>query len=259
MDGYVVKSWNDISLWQGDCLQLMHNIEDKSIDLIIADLPYGSTDCDWDNKINLSLFWERCNRIITDSGCIALTSSQPFTTDLINSNRKMFRYCWIWDKKKGGNIMNCKYQPYKVHEEIVIFSKSTASRSSNVMNYYPIMEEAKRKRVAKNYKKSEIYAKANVKEDFNKLYTQTYPKSIVTISNSNQHIKVHPTQKPVELFEYIIKTYTSEGMKILDPCCGSGTSLEACFKLKRKAIGMELESKYIDLIASRINNITMEK
>ena len=252
------SSWGDINLWHGDCLELMKDIEDNSIDLLLTDLPYGSTDCDWDIKIDLDVFWKEVKRIITDSGCVAMTASQPFTTDLIVSNREMFRYCWEWNKGKGGNIMACKYQPYKIHEEILIFGKSGASKSKNnkCMNYFPIMEEMARSRIGKNYKKSEIYSTGKMEEGFSKQYTHTYPKSIINISNAKQSGKIHPTQKPVELFEYLIKTYTTEGMTVLDPCCGSGTTLEACHNLNRTCIGIEADKKYYDLICQRMTSLS---
>lgn len=254
MDGYISDVFGDISIWQGDCLKLMKHIGDSSIDLLLTDLPYGSTDCEWDIKIDLEEFWIEVKRIITSNGCIAMTASQPYSTDLINSNREMFKYCWIWDKGKGGNIMSCKYQPYKVHEEVLIFSKGAATKTkgNNPMNYYPIMEEMKRSRIGRNYKKSDIYSTGKMEEGYSKQYTHTYPKSIIKISNAKQGGKIHPTQKPVELFEYLIRTYTTDGMTILDPCSGSGTTLEASLKLGRRCIGIEADKKYYDLICDRI-------
>lgn len=253
-----MKSWDKVQLWNGDCLTLMDQIEDNSIDLILTDLPYGTTDCSWDKKLNLDVFWKQCKRTITNKGCIALTSSQPFTTDLINSNREMFRYCWTWNKGKGGNIMSCAYQPYKIHEDIIIFSKSGASKSKNgnSMNYFPIMEPMKNKRIGKNYNKSNIFATSKTVTGYSKEYTHTYPKSIINISNAKQEGKIHPTQKPVELFKYLIETYTLPEMKVLDPCCGSGSCLVASYQLGRECIGIEIDEKYYNLIRKRMDSFS---
>ena len=236
----------------------MQEIADGSIDLIIGDLPYGSTDCDWDKKLDLVKFWEQINRIVSDKGCIALTASQPFTTDLINSNRSMFKYCWVWNKSKGGNIMSCKYQPYKTHEDIVIFSKGLAARNNGKkeMNYYPKMEVGDRVRVGKNYGESQIFASGKMQAGFAKTYDQKYPKSIINISNAKQAGKIHPTEKPVELFKYLIETYTLPGMKVLDPCCGSGACLEASYQLDRECIGIEISEEYCNLIRQRMDLLT---
>ena len=253
-----MNTWGQLQLWQGDCLQLMKDLGDGSIDLIIADLPYGITDCHWDHKLDLVNFWVECNRVITQRGCIALTSVQPFTTDLIISNRSMFRYSWVWNKSKGGNMMSCAYQPYKVHEEILIFSKSGANRNNTgeCMNYYPIMEKMDKKRVGKNYNKSEAFGSSKLRKGYSKEYSEKYPKSIINISNAKQGGKIHPTQKPVGLMEYLITTYTVPGMKVLDPCCGSGVVLEACYKLGRAGIGIEIEDKYCHLIRQRMDALT---
>lgn len=250
------NTWNSVQLWQGDCLQLMSNLGEGEIDLVIGDLPYGTTDCGWDHQLDLKLFWNQINRVITKRGCIALTSSQPFTTQLIMSNREMFRYSWVWDKGKGGNIMSCKYQPYKVHEDILIFSKSGASRGGETMNYYPIMEKMEKSRVGRNYKKSEIFSTGKMEEGFSKVYDSKYPKSIIKISNAKQKGKIHPTEKPVELFEYLINTYTVSGMKVLDPCCGGGGALVAGYKLGREVIGIEANDKYCQLIQQRMCALT---
>lgn len=232
-----------IELIQGDCLEKMKDIPNGSIDMILCDLPYGTTACKWDTIIPFESLWALYKRIIKDNGAIVLTASQPFTSALVMSNIKMFKYEWVWDKKKGGNIMNLKSQPYKVHENILVFSKNTH-------NYYPIMTEQK-ERTGKTYSKGE----ANGIENYGDIrtYNKKYPKSILEESNANQKGKTHPTQKPVALFEYLIKTYTNEGDTVLDNCMGSGTAGVACKNLNRNFIGIELDPEYFKIAEKRIN------
>jgi len=227
---------------QGDCLEVMQDIEDKSIDAIISDPPYGSTACKWDTIIPFEPLWKQYKRIIKDNGAIVLTASQPFTSKLIMSNIGMFKYEWIWDKKKGGNIMNLKSQPYKVHENILVFSKEKH-------NYYPIMIDQK-ERTGKTYSKGEANGIINYGDI--RIYNKKYPKSILEKSNANQKDKIHPTQKPVALFEYLIKTYTNEGDLVLDNCIGSGTTAVACERLGRRWIGIEKDLSYCTIARERI-------
>jgi site-specific DNA-methyltransferase (adenine-specific) len=232
-----------IELIQGDCLEVMKDIPDKNIDAIISDPPYGTTACKWDTIIPFEPLWEQYKRIIKDNGAIVLTASQPFTSALVMSNVKMFKYEWVWDKKKGGNIMNLKSQPYKVHENILVFSK-------NPHNYYPIMTEQK-ERTGKTYSRGEANGISNYGDT--RIYNKKYPKSILEESNANQKGKLHPTQKPVALFEYLIKTYTNEGDLVLDNCMGSGTTGVACKNLNRNFIGIELDPEYFKIAEKRIN------
>ena len=217
-----------IELIQGDCLEKMKDIPDKSIDMILCDLPYGTTACKWDIVIPFEPLWEQYKRIIKDRGAIVLFGSEPFSSYLRMSNIKQYKYDWVWDKKKGGNIMNLKQQPYKVYELISVFAGG---------NYYPIMTEQK-PRTGKTYSAGE----ANGIENYGDLrhYDKKYPKSIIEESNANQNGKVHPTQKPVALLEYLIKTYTLERETVLDNCMGSGTTGVACKNLNRNFIGIEL-------------------
>ena len=236
-------------IYLGDCLELMKEIDDKSIDLILCDLPYGTTKCSWDTIIPFEPLWKQYKRVIKDNGAIVLTASQPFTSALVMSNIKDFRYCWVWDKKKGGNIMNLKSQPYKVHEDVCVFSIKPHL-------YYPIMTEQK-ERTGKTYSKGE----ANGIENYGDIrtYNKKYPKSILEISNADQREKIHPTQKPVALFEYLIKTYTNEGNLVLDNCAGSGTTAIACINTNRNYILMEKEQKYYDVINERIKKHTEQQ
>ena len=237
----------DIELWQGDCLELMKDIPDKSIDMILCDLPYGTTACKWDVIIPFEPLWEQYNRIIKDNGAIVLFGSEPFSSYLRMSNIKNFKYDWIWNKKKGGNPLLSKIQPIKITENISVFGK-------NKVNYYPIMTERdKPKNRGKNTgKKSETTNNAWVE---NKTYTHLYPKNIIEFSNASQKGKLHPTQKPVALLEYLIKTYTNEGETVLDNCMGSGSTGVACKNLNRKFIGIELDDTYYEIAKNRINGI----
>jgi site-specific DNA-methyltransferase (adenine-specific) len=227
---------------QGDCLERMKEIPDGSVDMVLADPPYGTTACKWDTVIDLPLMWEQLKRAIKPNGAIVMTASQPFTSALVMSNPKMFKYCWVWDKKKGGNIMSLKWQPYKTHEDIVIFCKSA-------VNYHPIKTPQKL-RTGKTYSSGEANGIKNYGDS--RLYNDKHPKSILEISNANQKGKVHPTQKPVALMEYLISTYTNEGETVLDFTMGSGTTGVACKNLGRDFIGIELDQNYFDIAEQRI-------
>jgi site-specific DNA-methyltransferase (adenine-specific) len=232
-----------IDLYKGDCLEVMRTIPDASIDAIITDPPYGTTACKWDSVIDFSLMWEQLNRIIKPNGAIVLFGSEPFSSALRMSNIKNYKYDWIWDKKLGGNSMLVKKQPSRVVENIMVFNKH---------NYYPQMEE-RGKPVYKNNKNKATYESANKHNDKavrvkNNIY---YPKSIISIYN-NRRGKVHPTQKPVELLEYLIKTYTQENETVLDFTMGSGTTGVAAKNLNRNFIGIEQDEKYFKIAEQRI-------
>ena len=238
-------------IYNEDCLEGMKRIPDKSIDMILCDLPYGTTACKWDTIIPLEALWEQYDRIIKDNGAIVLFGSEPFSSSLRMSNLKMFKYDWIWNKKKGGNPLLSKIQPIKIYEVVSVFGKGK-------VNYYPIMvDRDKPKARGKNKgKTSETTNNAFTK---NKVYTQYYPKAIIEFSNANQRNKLHPTQKPVALFEYLIKTYTNEGETVLDNCMGSGTTGVACINTHRNFIGMELDKHYCDIANERIQKSMQDK
>ena len=229
----------------GDCLELMKDIPDGSIDMILCDLPYGTTACKWDTVIPFEPLWEQYNRIIKDNGAIVLFGSEPFSTELRHSNLSMFRYDWIWEKEQGANFMLCKYQPYKVHEIISVFSK-------NRHNYYPQMTEGK----------PYISGKGNSGEITNcvtKIQTKNngtrYPRSIQKFTTDKSKGSLHPTQKPVALLEYLIKTYTNEGEIVLDNCMGSGSTCVACVNTNRHYIGFELDPNYYDIACKRLDEV----
>ena len=233
-----------IKLYKGDCLEIMDKLiaEGVKVDAIITDPPYGTTACKWDSIIPFDKVWERLNKLIKPNGAIVLFGSEPFSSALRMSNIKNYKYDWIWDKKKGGNIMLLKQQPYKVHEIISVFN-------TNKETYYPIME-AQTPRTGKTYSAGE----ANGIKNYGDLrhYDKKYPKSILEISNANQNGKQHPTQKPVALMEYLIKTYTNEKETVLDCFMGSGTTGVACINTNRKFIGIEKDETYFKIAQDRI-------
>ena len=235
-----------MQLLQGDCLELLPTIPDQSVDMILTDPPYGTTACKWDSIIPLEPMWKELKRVIKKNGAIVMTASQPFTTTLISSNIKDYKYNWVWDKKKHVNAMLAKYQPLKVHEDIAIFSVSPHQ-------YFPIKEQRK-PRVDKErfIKNGDNFGGKTVKRKYSNPDGLYNPKSILEVSNANQKGKVHPTQKPVALMEYLIKTYTNEGETVLDFTMGSGTTGVACKNLNRDFIGMELDPDYFEIAKNRI-------
>lgn len=241
---------DNIKLYHGDCLEIMLNIEDKSVDMILCDLPYGTTACKWDVVIPFDKLWEQYERIIKDNGVIALFGSEPFSSTLRVSNIKMFRHDWVWHKDKSGNFMNCKFEPMKVHETISIFGKKKGI-------YNPIMEI----RSEENKRKNKPRVNTSNIINTNEFYTENsvgnndykYPTS-VKYFNSVRGGK-HPTQKPTDLLEYLIKTYTNEDMLVLDNCMGSGSTGVACKNLNRKFIGIELDENYFKIAQNRILGI----
>ena len=233
-------------IYNMDCLEGMKAIPDKSIDLILCDLPYGTTACSWDNIIPFEPLWEQYERIIKDNGAVVLTASQPFSSALVMSNPKLFRYEWVWDKKNPTNFAMAKKQPLKYHETILVFAKKQTE-------YYPIKWRGKpnhKQGLLKNDQQSEVYGK--IKRTKDNLSGMKYPRSIIEISKHSSQGGLHPTQKPVALFEYLVKTYTNEGDVVLDNCMGSGTTAIACLNTNRNYIGFELDKNYFDIANERI-------
>jgi site-specific DNA-methyltransferase (adenine-specific) len=246
-----------IQLFKGDCLVEMQNIPDKSIDAIICDLPYGTTSCKWDTIIKFEPLWEQYKRIIKDNGAIVLFGSQPFTSALVMSNPKWFKYQFIWNKKQGGNFQLAKYQPIKIHEDICVFGGGR-------VNYFPIMEEADLSKNRPN--KKEMGNTTGLKHLSSGVYIYSenrdekkrFPKSIIEIhargAECNSLNRIHPTQKPEALLEYLIKTYTNECDTVLDNTMGSGTTGVACKNLNRSFIGIEMDDKYFEIAKHRIES-----
>jgi len=235
----------------GDCLELMKDIPNGSIDMILCDLPYGTTACKWDTIIPFDKLWEQYERIIKPNGAIVLTASQPFTSALVMSNPKMFKYEWIWKKTRYSGNLNATRMPLKAHESVLIFAKGKTK-------YFPIKTEApehlidKRKTINPSivkdggaYNGSKGFVNIRKKDDGTR-----YPISVQEFKNPNNN-SLHPTQKPIELMEYLVKTYTNEGDMVLDNTMGSGTTNLACIKLNRKSIGIEKEKQYYDVAVRR--------
>ena len=231
------------SVNNGNCLELMNDIDDKSIDMILCDLPYGVSDCKWDSVIPFEPLWAHYKRIIKDNGAIVLFGSEPFSSYLRISNIKQYKYDWIWNKRKPGNIFLAKYQPMKTHEIISVFNSKI---------FYPIKTPRDKIKQSKNYGTGEAMGGDKSKENELYIYTDKNPISILDFSNASQNGKFHPAQKPVALFEYLIKTYTNEGELVLDNCAGSGTTAIACLKTNRNYILIEQESKYCEIANRRI-------
>ncbi len=242
-----------IDLRKGDCLELMRDLPNESIDMILADLPYGTTKCKWDTIIPFDKLWEQYERIIKPKGAIVLTANQPFTSALIMSNPKLFRYEWIWEKSRPTGFPMAKHRPMKNHETIIVFSKSPATYTpSGFMNYYPQGVEECDRIIKRTNKHKTATNGGDLGTEIHS--TQTgFPKTILKIKNTNKDSKNHPTEKPVELMEYLIKTYTNEGEVVLDNTMGSGTTGVACINTNRSFIGMELDDKYFEIAKARIN------
>lgn len=241
-------------LFNEDCLKVMPEIADKSIDMILCDLPYGTTACKWDTIIPFDKLWEQYERIIKDNGAIVLTASQPFTSVLVASNLKMFKYEWIWDKKRITNPMLAKKQPLKQHENILVFYKKQCNYNSQ-----PYLKNTKGLLSNKNLGKThttDTMGNSNLitSENTNEFgYARSLITEIPVMNNlSTDKSGLHPTQKPLALMEYLIKTYTNEGDLVLDNTFGSNTTGLACKNLNRKYIGIEMDSNYFEIGVKRI-------
>lgn len=232
-----------VDLKCGDCLEIMKDISDKSIDMILCDLPYGTTKNKWDSIIPLNELWEQYERIIKDNGAIVLFSQMPFTAELVNSNLKLFRYEWIWKKENGTGFLNAKKMPLKIHENILVFYKKLPTYNPQMRTGFKPYK-CKQGRHSTNYG---AYEQGHITESNG----ERYPIDIIEFKKDTG---LHPTQKPVALLEYLIKTYTNEGDVVLDNCMGSGTTGVACKKLNRNFIGIELDEKYFNIAKERIEN-----
>lgn len=246
------------NLWlmKGDCLERMKEIPDGSIDMVLADVPYGTTACAWDSIIPLEPMWEQVKRIIKPNGAIVMTASQPFTTTLISSNMRMFKYCWVWEKSKATGHLNAKKRPMVKHEDIVVFYGKQPTYNPQGLIEKEVPTISKGDRGKKGIGSSgECYGKAT--KDAVQTHTN-YPLSI-TRCNVDMKAEFHPTQKPVALMEYLIKTYTNEGETVLDFTAGSFTTGVACVNLDRKFIGIEMDEKYFEIGSNRVLEAVKEK
>ena len=248
-----MKDFKDENIWlmQGDCLERMKEIPDGSVDMILCDLPYGTTACKWDSVIPFEQLWEQYKRVTKENSAIVLTASQPFTSALVMSNISMFKYEWIWQKNAGSNFGTVRYQPMKEHESVLVFGVKKP-------HYNPIKQprsEAGMRMVAagvksKASKGDDVYGGLNQGYDNSSCDpTMRYPSSV---QKFNRERGLHPTQKPVALMEYLVRTYTNEGDVVLDNCMGSGTTGAACANTGRRFIVVELDENYFDIAKKRI-------
>ena len=243
-----------MQLLQGDCLELMQDIPDGSIDMILCDLPYGTTKNKWDSVIDLDRMWSQYKRIIKSNGCIALFAQNPFGAELIHSNRQMFRYEWVWNKTPCTGFLNANRMPLRAHENILIFYKKLPT-------YNPQMVKGEKhgrggwNRNSANYGEYVDFGRRSSDE--------YYPRDIIQFhtdhSFGGSQLRLHPTQKPVPLLEYLIKTYTNPGQVVLDNCMGSGSTGVACANTGRDFIGIELDPDYFGIAKERIEKQIAEK
>ena len=245
-----------IDIKQGDCLELMKDIPDGSIDMILCDLPYGTTDCKWDNIIPFELLWEQYERIIKNNGSIVLFGSEPFSSFLRMSNLKNYKYDWIWKKNRPTGFQHAKNMPLKEHENILVFSKGSMGHKNLLGNkrmiYNPQgIEQCYHVSHASPNRFGNIVGKRPSHKEYT-IQTETgYPRTILEFNKDDKN-KLHPTQKPVALLEYLIKTYTNENDIVLDNCMGSGSTGVACQNTNRNLIGFELDEHYFQIAKERL-------
>lgn len=241
-----------MKLYNNNCFDILPIIPEKSIDMIICDLPYGITKCKWDTPIDLKQLWEQYNRIIKNNGVIALFGIEPFSSQLRLSNFKMYKYDWIWKKTQATGHLNANKQPLRAYENILIFYKKQPTYNpQKTQNHSPIHSYTKYIVTQNN---TELYGKMN-KELRGGGNTDRYPRNIIKFASDKQKCKLHTTQKPVALLEYLIRTYTNEKDIVLDNCMGSGSTGVAALKLGRQFIGIEIEPKYYKISLDRLNGI----
>jgi len=241
-------------LYFGDCIEIMSQIESKSIDMILCDLPYGTTANSWDVIIPFELLWEQYERIIKDNGTIALFGSEPFSSLLRVSNMKLYKYDWIWYKNLPTNFLNARKQPLRTYETISIFCKG-------VNDYYPLLEIKPKSNIRRNphiFNQTNNGTYGKINEGYNRFENReipddkNYPCNVIELDIEHRTKRIHPTQKPVSIMEYLIKTYTKENETILDNTMGSGTTGIACHKQKRNFVGIEKDEQYFNMAKKRI-------
>lgn len=250
------------SVYHGDCLEVMKDIDDKSIDMVLCDLPYGTTACPWDSVIPFNILWQHYSRVITNNGAIVLTASQPFTSALVMSNPTMFKYSWVWIKNRPTNFAHAKNKPMKRHEDVLVFSKGTTvhvSQSTNRMNYNPQgLKDADPNKVfiKKKSELTDVFFQGRKSHGEFRREKTGYPNTV--IEYATDQLGLHPTQKPLLLFEYLIRTYTIEGDVVLDNCAGSGTTGVACINTNRNYILIEKDDHYYEVCRDRVHRATQE-
>jgi DNA modification methylase len=235
-----------VSLFCGDCLDILPTLSTDSVDMVLVDLPYGTTTCKWDSIIPLDELWKQYNRICKEDGAMVFTAAQPFTTILAASNLDNFRYEWIWEKPQGTNPMNAKVMPLKSHENILVFYRKKSTYNPQMWYSTPYSGFS-----SETSKIGEVYGNAKRSKHRDNPDGSRYPKTVLRFK---QEKGLHPTQKPVDLMEYLVKTYTNEGDTVLDNTMGSGTTGLACVNTGRHFIGIESDAEYFKIASDRINN-----
>lgn len=236
---------NDYELHLGDCLDIMQGIPDGSIGMILCDLPYGTTACAWDTVIPFAPLWEQYLRVVKPNGAIVLHAAEPFASHLRLSNLQNYKYDWVWDKVKGTGFLNAKKQPMRNHEVICVFYRQQCAYNPQKTQGHSLKESYRSAKL-----QTDVYG--DMKNDYTYRSTERYPRSVQAFSADTQNSSLHPTQKPVALCEYLIRTYTNEGEIVLDNCMGSGTTGVACYNTGRRFVGIEKEQKYFDIAKERI-------
>lgn len=239
-----------IRLLKGDCLEIMKTIPDKSINMILCDLPYGVTQNKLDIAIPLDRLWKQYERIIKDNGAIVLFAQGGFYIDLVNSNRKLFRYDLVWDKQLTSGFLNAKRMPLRQHEQIAVFYKKLPTYNPQFKEGKPLHSKGTSYKDKEH--KNQNYGEFKMTDDNRAGSTQKYPTSILSFAKPHPSIAMHRTEKSIPLLEYLIKTYTNESETILDNCMGSGTTGVACVNTNRNFIGIEITDKYFDIAKNRI-------
>ena len=242
----------NMQIFCGDCLELMKDISDGSVDLVLCDLPYGTTRNKWDSIIPLDRLWENYKRVIKDNGAIVLFSAEPFTSLLITSNIQWFRYDLIWHKTQGSDFLNANRKPLRSHENICVFYKKQPT-------YNPQKTDGKPYKAKSGETTSSNFGKFNGNHHTENKDGKRFPLSVLRFSGEHNRGKQHPTQKPVELLEWIIKTYTNDGETVLDNCMGSGSTGIACMNTGRKFIGIELDPTYFETAKKRLEEAEVKK
>ena len=257
----------NIQLYHGDCLEVMPTLPEKSIDMILADLPYGTTACKWDSIIPFDILWRNYTHLLNSARCVALFGSEPFSSTMRVSNLNWYKYDWIWDKSRASGFVHAKNKPMKRHEIVSIFSNGTTvhkTQSKNRMIYNPQMGKGKPYTVKHTKVNSGKINHAPTKSNFDFVGTTTintgerYPQSILAFTLSKDTV-THPTQKPVALMEYLIKTYTNAGDIVLDNTMGSGTTGVACINTNRRFIGIEMDETYFQIAVDRCTKALQDK
>jgi site-specific DNA-methyltransferase (adenine-specific) len=248
MDGRKLREGCIVQVLQGDCLELMPELASESVDMILCDLPYGTTQNKWDSIIPLEPLWEQYERIIKPNGAIVLTAQSPFDKVLACSNLSLFRYEWIWEKTNATGHLNAKRMPMKAHENVLVFYKSLPT-------YNPQKTTGHERKVSTAEHRRGSKLSSNYGEYVPNGYdsTERFPRSVQVFPMDKQKSKLHPTQKPVALMEYLIKTYTNPGDLVLDNACGSGSTGVAALNLGRRFLGMELDKEYANIARNRVD------